>query len=127
MKKYGALVPMQTVAKDFGVTKKDIKVMIDTGILQGIPAGEKVYITSQSIYSILEGEIAPLYYNKNAKGFSSDFSTVGGYSGRSEKSDCNCNHRRLLGVKGWGAGGSHWQCTRIRSVCNDRNCQCIES
>ena len=52
MKKYGALVPMQTVAKDFGVSKKDIKVMVDTGLLQGIPVGEKVYITSQSIYSI---------------------------------------------------------------------------
>jgi len=28
---------------------------------------------SQSIYSILEGEIAPLYYNKNVKGFSTEW------------------------------------------------------
>lgn len=28
---------------------------------------------SQSIYNILEGEIAPLYYNKNAKGFSPEW------------------------------------------------------
>ena len=48
-----ALIPIQTVAKDLGVSKKEVQAMANDGSLVSVNTGKNLYITRESIFRLM--------------------------------------------------------------------------
>lgn len=66
----GALIPIQTVAKDLGISKKEVQAMADRGSLESIDTGKNMYITRESLARLM-AQNEPDFSRQNDNGYPS--------------------------------------------------------